>query len=62
MSGALLILVDRHDPADGGPPRLIVHRDCGGTLDRHLRCERCGQDLGPRDVEAQPGPGAVALQ
>ena len=52
---------DRH-AAEHGPPRLILHRDCGGTMDRHLRCERCGQDLGPRDVEAQPGPGAVALQ
>jgi DNA-binding HxlR family transcriptional regulator len=52
---------DRH-AAEDGPPRVIVHRGCGGTLDAHLRCDRCGQDLGPRDVEAQPGPGAVALQ
>ena len=52
---------DRH-AAEAGPPRLIVHRDCGGLLGPHLRCERCGEDLGPRDVEAQPGPGALALQ
>ena len=53
---------DRH-AADDGPPRLIVHRDCGGRLGAHLRCDRCGQDLGPRDVEARLGPGAaVALQ
>ena len=52
---------DQH-AAEDGPPRLIVHRDCGGRLDARLRCDRCGQDLGPRDVEAQPGPGALTLQ
>lgn len=41
------------------PHRLIVHRGCGGQLTERLRCDRCGEDLGPRDVESQPGPGAA---
>jgi DNA-binding HxlR family transcriptional regulator len=45
---------DRH--AVDQPQRLIVHRDCGGRLGEHLRCDRCGADLGPRDVEVHPGP------
>ena len=24
-------------------------------LDDHLRCDRCGEDLGPRQVEVHPG-------
>jgi DNA-binding HxlR family transcriptional regulator len=47
--------------AEGGPPRLIVHRGCGGELDDHMRCDSCGRDLGPRDVEAVPGPGAQGM-
>jgi DNA-binding HxlR family transcriptional regulator len=51
---ALLQWGDRH--AVDEPARLIVHRDCGGRLAEHLRCDRCGADLGPRDVEVHPGP------
>jgi DNA-binding HxlR family transcriptional regulator len=43
---------------DGVAPRVILHRDCGGQPDDHLRCDRCGQDLGPTDVTSRPGPGA----
>ena len=45
--------------APDGPPVLIRHRDCGGELDERLHCSRCGAELGPADVEAQPGPGAA---
>jgi DNA-binding HxlR family transcriptional regulator len=41
-----------------GPPRVLRHRDCGGGVDRHLTCDRCGKPLEPRDVVAEPGPGA----
>jgi DNA-binding HxlR family transcriptional regulator len=61
---ALMMLMawgDRH-AAEHGPPRLILHRGCGGRLDARMRCDRCGRDLGPRDVEAVPGPGESALQ
>ena len=46
--------------ADHGKPRLVVHRGCGGEVTERLRCAKCGADLGPRDVEARPGPGAKA--
>jgi DNA-binding HxlR family transcriptional regulator len=53
---ALLQWGDRHY-AEQGRPRVIRHRDCGGEITRHLTCTRCGAELGPRDVRAEPGPG-----
>jgi DNA-binding HxlR family transcriptional regulator len=50
---------DRHYEEPGGPPVTVRHRDCGGELTRHLSCSKCGAELGPRDVEAAPGPGAA---
>jgi DNA-binding HxlR family transcriptional regulator len=49
---------DRNRPHSDGPPVLLSHRECGGALDDHLCCERCGARLGPRDVWAEAGPGA----
>jgi DNA-binding HxlR family transcriptional regulator len=43
--------------ADAGPPVLIEHKGCGGLLDDHLMCDRCGQALAARDVTAREGPG-----
>jgi DNA-binding HxlR family transcriptional regulator len=57
---ALLQWGDRHYPAEGGAPRLIRHRECGGAITRHLTCDKCGAELGPRDVYAEPGPGLRA--
>jgi len=48
---------DRYYATDG-PPVLVVHRGCGGTLTDRLTCDSCGAPLGPTDVEARPGPGA----
>jgi DNA-binding HxlR family transcriptional regulator len=42
---------DRHFPAESGPPVALTHRDCGGELDDHRLCRRCGKPLGPREVE-----------
>jgi DNA-binding HxlR family transcriptional regulator len=50
---------DKYAAADG-PPRVIEHRDCGGQVDDHLNCDRCGKPLGARDVIARPGPGVAA--
>ncbi len=47
---------DRHYPHPDGPPRLLLHRGCGGPLDTHLHCGRCGARLHPSDIEAPPGP------
>jgi DNA-binding HxlR family transcriptional regulator len=55
---ALLQWGDKHGPGAAGPPVLLEHRDCGGAIDEHRICERCGQRLGPRDAVAKAGPGA----
>jgi DNA-binding HxlR family transcriptional regulator len=44
--------------AEQGPPRLILHRNCGGEITERLVCSKCGAELTARDVEARPGPGA----
>jgi DNA-binding HxlR family transcriptional regulator len=53
---------DRHAAPAAGPPILLRHRDCGGLVGERRICERCGQPLGPRDVRAERGPGAVAAE
>jgi DNA-binding HxlR family transcriptional regulator len=45
--------------APDGPPRIVRHRDCGGEVDEHLSCQRCGQRLWAGDTFAEPGPGAA---
>jgi DNA-binding HxlR family transcriptional regulator len=45
--------------AENGPPRLVLHRGCGGEVTEHLTCAKCGAVLEARDVEARPGPGAL---
>jgi DNA-binding HxlR family transcriptional regulator len=44
-------------PAEG-PPVVLEHRDCGGSVDGHRTCTTCGRKLGPREVWARPGRGA----
>jgi DNA-binding HxlR family transcriptional regulator len=44
--------------APDGAPVVITHKDCGGAIDAHRVCERCGARLTARDVRAAPGPGA----
>lgn len=51
---------DRHYPEPEGPPRLLLHRDCGGQPDDHLLCDRCGARLSARDMRAEPGPALIA--
>jgi DNA-binding HxlR family transcriptional regulator len=43
---------------DGEGAVILEHRDCGGAVDTHLCCERCGARLGPRDVWARAGERA----
>ena len=52
---------DRH-MAEAGPPVVLEHRDCGGGVDGHLRCDRCGADLDARDVRPTEGPGVLPGQ
>jgi DNA-binding HxlR family transcriptional regulator len=57
---ALLQWGDRHYASEGGRPRIVRHRGCGGEVTGRLTCERCGAELGPRDVITASGPGARA--
>jgi DNA-binding HxlR family transcriptional regulator len=54
---ALLQWGDRHAPSPDGPPVLITHKDCGGELDAHRICTRCGKAVEARQARAMPGPG-----
>jgi DNA-binding HxlR family transcriptional regulator len=51
---------DRYYAPDEGPPRIVRHRGCGGTVTDHLTCATCGAELTAHDVESEPGPGARA--
>ena len=49
---------DRHYPTPNGPPRLTLHAGCGGNIGADLRCQRCGKQARPGEIELRPGPGA----
>jgi DNA-binding HxlR family transcriptional regulator len=55
---ALMQWGDRHAPPPAGAPVLIEHRGCGGRVDEHRTCARCGARLTARDAVGRPGPGA----
>src|ERR1044072_6552383 len=52
---------DRYYAPDG-PPIVLTHRDCGGTLDDHRICTACGEKLSARDVRADQGAGAITSE
>jgi DNA-binding HxlR family transcriptional regulator len=56
---ALMKWGDRYSAPAAGPPVLLEHRGCGGNIDEHRICERCGAKLSARDSRALPGPGAT---
>jgi len=51
---------DRHSTGPEGPPMLIVHKQCGGTVSDRGVCESCGETLNARDARAVPGPGLAS--
>jgi len=57
---SLMQFGDRHY-APEGPPVVVTHKDCGGAVDEHRTCERCGARLTARDVRAELGPGAQRI-
>jgi DNA-binding HxlR family transcriptional regulator len=54
---ALLHWGERYTERPEGPPRIIVHKRCGGRVNGRGICEECGQVLHARDAEQVPGPG-----
>jgi DNA-binding HxlR family transcriptional regulator len=57
---ALLNWGDRYSPGPEGPRRLIIHKECGGTVSERGICESCGKVLTARDAKQVPGPGGAA--
>jgi len=57
---ALLSWGDRYSPTPGGPPKIILHKVCGGHVSDRGVCEECGQTLHARDAIQVPGPGRTA--
>ncbi|POM25909.1 putative HTH-type transcriptional regulator YybR [Actinomadura rubteroloni] len=53
----LMLWGDRYYAPDG-PPRVVAHRGCTGTITSALTCSACGAALGPGDVVSLDGPGA----
>ncbi len=49
---------DKYEAPDG-PPVKVIHKNCGQASDAVLVCSSCGELVGPRDMRAAPGPGAV---
>ena len=47
---------DKYFEPDSGPPRLIVHKECGGQIDDRRICQKCGKALEVREAESVPGP------
>ena len=58
---ALMRWGDRHAAPDG-PPRVMVHTECGHDAHAAVRCEHCDRDVPPRELRVRPGPGANADQ
>jgi DNA-binding HxlR family transcriptional regulator len=58
---ALMTWGDHHYPRSG-PPRVFVHRECGGEVASRQICATCGAELGATDVHLDPhaGPAVVA--
>lgn len=55
--GGLLRWGDKYY-APNGPPRLILHRGCGGAIIQKSLCATCGAEVTAKDAESKPGPGA----
>jgi DNA-binding HxlR family transcriptional regulator len=59
---ALLNWGDRYSSGPDGPPKIILHKVCGGRVSDRGICESCGEVLHARDAIQTPGPGrATAL-
>lgn len=49
---------DRWASGKAGPPVLMGHSSCGEVASARLTCSRCGEQLDPREVWVDLGPGA----
>lgn len=59
LSPALIALMHWGDHWCAGdlPPTVLVHRDCGATLDLTVTCPSCDSSIAAADIGSTPGPG-----
>lgn len=57
---AMLHWGDRHLAGVEGPPVLIVHKGCGGTVNDRRICERCERQLDVREARIEQHDHAAA--
>lgn len=60
LGGVLTALMhwgDTFYPQPEGPPRLLLHRGCGGPVHQQLTCTVCAERVDGAEVDAVPGPG-----
>jgi DNA-binding HxlR family transcriptional regulator len=65
LGPVLIVLMkwgDRHYPTPGGPPRLTLHTGCGGNIGPDFRCDRCGKQAKPGELDLPDGPGLAFAQ
>ena len=51
---------DRYYAGEEGPPRLTLHRGCGGEVDDRLRCTRCRERVDFSELAVERGPAPVS--
>jgi DNA-binding HxlR family transcriptional regulator len=54
--GQLMHWGDEHYPHPAGPPRRLLHHDCGGELAVTHRCTRCGADAEAGGIDSETNP------
>ncbi|MFD1147073.1 winged helix-turn-helix transcriptional regulator [Saccharothrix hoggarensis] len=57
---ALMAWGDRHVPTPSGPPTLVEHAGCGGSVGTRMVCDCCGERVAPEAVVTRPNVAARA--
>jgi DNA-binding HxlR family transcriptional regulator len=56
---AILAWGDRYTAGPEGPPREVVHDECGHAFHMVPTCSHCGGVVNSRNIHNRPGPGAT---
>jgi DNA-binding HxlR family transcriptional regulator len=47
---------DEHYPHPAGPPRRLLHQDCGGDLEVTWQCAECGSEPAANEIGSELNP------
>ena len=50
---------DEHYPHPAGPPRRLLHHDCGGDLTVSWNCVKCGTEPTADDIDSELNPALL---